>query len=126
MCYYYRKFNNLPDQVRFGGTFIFDNLTSGEFYSDDLILKISIDGGNSWLDCKKQRQIFREEYDKDGDLIALIYDGVLADVKETENKQLVLTFGLNESYFEANADHVPVTGPSVDSNAGIVICLRNE
>lgn len=71
---------------------------------------------------------------KTGMLKAMIYDGVLADVKETvvetENKQsftqLVLTFGLNESYFNENVDHFPVTGPSVDSNAGIVMRLRNE
>lgn len=63
-CYYYRKFNNPNDQVRFGGTFIFDNLTLKEFNSDNLTLEISIDAGKSWLNCKKQRQIFREEYDE--------------------------------------------------------------
>lgn len=123
MCYYVRLFKTDDDNLRFGGTFVFDNLTKSEFLNPGFTLEISIDNGVSWLDCKKDRQIYKEVYDDNGLLTELIADGVLGKVEELDN-QLHVTFGLNKSYF---ADTVTtVSGDSVKGNIGIIMRLRNE
>lgn len=123
MCYYVRLFKTNDDNLRFGGTFVFDNLTKAEFLNPGFTLEISIDNGFSWLNCKKGRQIYEEIYDGNGLLSELIADGVLGKIEET-NEQLYVTFGLNKSYYANTV--TTVAGDSVKGNTGIIIRLRNE
>lgn len=123
MCYYVRLFKTNDDNLRFGGTFVFDNLTKAEFLNSGFTLEISIDNGFSWLNCKKDRQIYEEIYDDNGLLTELIADGVLGNIEETD-EQLYVTFGLNKSYYANTV--TTVAGDSVKGNTGIIMCLRNE
>lgn len=123
MCYYVRLFKTNDNNLRFGGTFVFDNLTKTEFLNPGFTLEISIDNGVSWLDCKKGRQIYEEIYDDNGLLTELIADGVLGNIEET-GEQLYVTFGLNKSYYANTV--TTVAGDSVKGNTGIIMRLRNE
>ena len=123
MCYYVRLFKTNDDNLRFGGTFVFDNLTKVEFLNPGFTLEISIDNGFSWLNCKKGRQIYEEIYDDNGLLTELIADGVLGKIEETA-EQLYVTFGLNKSYYANTV--TTVAGDSVKGNTGIIMRLRNE
>jgi hypothetical protein len=123
MCNYVRLFKTNDDNLRFGGTFVFDNLTKAEFLNPGFTLEISIDNGFSWLNCKKGRQIYEEIYDGNGLLSELIADGVLGKIEETD-EQLYVTFGLNKSYYANTV--TTVAGDSVKGNTGIIMRLRNE
>ena len=125
-CTYVRKFFANDTKHRFGGTFVFDNLTKDEFYNPNFSLEISIDNGNTWFDCKKERGIYTDYVDAEGNLIALVSKGVLGSVKEdTTNKQLFVTFGLNPTYYPEESD-VNATTESVIGTNGIIMRLRND
>jgi hypothetical protein len=111
------------NNFRFGGTFVFDNLSKEEFENSGFSLEISIDNGKSWLDCKKDRQIYKEIYDGNGLLTELVSEGVLAGLTENE-KQLCVTFGLNVSYFTDSP--TVITGGRVAGQPGIIMRLRND
>ena len=54
MKYYCRKFIG-DNKLKFGGTFILENITKDEYLHDGITMEISKDNGLTWLNCKAIR-----------------------------------------------------------------------
>jgi hypothetical protein len=103
--YFYREFFGQYRDVKYGGVFKIDGLTEAAFNHPDFKLEISIDNGRTWLDCKKDRQLYESTKvnssifeTANADIENYVADGIFAGLKEYENG-LEIKFAFNRDFY---------------------------
>jgi hypothetical protein len=77
---------------------------------------LSLDSGNTWLNCKQERQIYTEEF-SNGQLSDRISQGIFAGLENTDTG-IKIKFAFNRQYL---ADGI--IPPCIPSNSALLLKL---
>ena len=117
--YYYRNFVNLEASInsfKYGGVFKLDGITEQQFNHNDFVFMLSLDSGNTWLNCKQERQIYTENFSND-QLSDRISQGIFAGLENTDTG-IKIKFAFNRQYL---ADGI--ISPCIPTNSPLLLKL---
>ena len=112
MKYYCRKFIG-DNKLKYGGTFVLENITKNEFLHSGISMEISKDNGVTWLNCKAIRDGINPV-------------GILADLRDSNEGLLVQFAFIGYEYALGNAGILFKLGFNNNVSSRITkITLRN-